>query len=319
MKKVRVSIQEIITTLSVDVVKVYGPVEGKFVDNLADPAHVTTTTLDWVKESNKKKALIIESSPALSIIVDKSIEYTNSVASQGKTLILVDSPRNAIAKVARQFFQERFVDEGIHPTAIIDPEAIIEEGVAIGAYTIIGKVHIGANTQINSGVKIYDGVNIGCNCFIDSGVVLGGQGFGYEIDENGNRFRFPQIGGLVIGNNVDIGANTCIDRGALSDTVIGDYTKIDNLCHIAHNNLIGSNCFITAGTIIAGSTEVGNNVWFGLNSTVKDWCSIKSNAMLGIGAVIIDNVNQGESVLGNPAMDSLQTLKEHVLKMKHKL
>jgi len=299
MKKV--TVQEIINTLGNDVCQVYGTIEGKFIDNLADTEHTTSTTLDWIKASNKKKKSIVEQTPALTIIVDERMEYTQNLKEQGKTLILVKKPRNAIAKIALKFFTETHVEEGVHPTAIIHPEAVLEDGVRVGPYSVIGKAFIGANTQINSGVKIYDGVRIGASCFIDSGVVLGGQGFGYEKDENGNHFRFPQIGKLIIGDHVDIGANTCIDRGALSDTIVGDYTKIDNLCHIAHNNQIGRNCVITAGTVISGSCEIGDNTWLGPNSTINNWCGVGDNCLVGIGTVVIRKIEDDSRVFGVPA------------------
>ena len=150
-------------------------------------------------------------------------------------------------------------------------------------------------------MRLYDDVAIGSNCVIKEGAVIGGTGFGFEVDDEGNHFRFPQLGGVIIGNNVEIGANTCIDRGALSSTVIGDFTKIDNQCHIAHNNKIGRNCIITSGTQIAGSNVIGDNIWFGPNSTIKEWCDIESDSFVGIGSVVIRKVKTGARVFGVPA------------------
>ena len=298
----RVLIKDIISYLGSEVISVRGDYDGVFVDNLADVAHTTLTTLDWVKPTNPRKQIIVESTPARAIIVGEGVDYSDKVKEQSKILIEVQNPRNIIAIVGNHFFAIQHIANGIHPTAVIDPEADIADGVSIGAYSVVGKVKIGKNTRISSRVTIYGDVVIGENCVIETGAVIGSSGgAGYEKDENGNLFRFPQLGKVCIGNYVDIGANTCIERGALSITTIGDYTKIDNLCHIAHNNIIGSNCVITAGTIIAGSNVIGDNVWFGPNSSVKDWAGIESNSLVGMGSVVLSKVKEGTHVFGVPA------------------
>ncbi len=147
-----------------------------------------------------------------------------------------------------------------------------------GSYSIIGDRCI-----IESNVRIYDCVTMGKNCNIKPGAVLGGAGFGFEKDKNGNRFRFPQIGSLIIGDNVEVGSNTCIDRGALSDTIIGNHTKINNLCHIAHNNVIGNNVEIGANCVLIGEIKVGDN------------------SIIAAGSVVIKDVPENVVVAGNPA------------------
>ena len=134
-----------------------------------------------------------------------------------------------------------------------------------------------------------------------AGAVLGGAGFGYERDAEGNMFRFPQIGQLIIGDYVEIGSNTCIDRGALADTVIGDYTKINNLCHIAHNNKIGKNVTITGCVNISGSNVIDDNVWIAPNSSIRGWVHIEEGATVGMGAVVVKNIPAHETWVGNPA------------------
>ena len=146
----------------------------------------------------------------------------------GKILIRVKNPKVALAEVGNHFFVEP-PKPGIHPTAIIDPEAKIGKNVSIGALCVIGKAVIGEGGVLDTNVRVYDDVVLGKGCVVKAGAVLGGAGFGYERDADGNKFRFPQIGQLIMGDYVEVGANTCIDRGALADTVIGDYTKINNL------------------------------------------------------------------------------------------
>lgn len=296
-----VTLEQILEVVQDYVVTVHGPVEGVKIDNLADASHTVPTTLDWVKSSKKNKQEIVENSPAKVIIVDKTVEYSQQVAEQGKTLIVVSvNPRKIIAMISGRYFQQQNTP-GIHPTAIVDPEAVIGNNVYIGPYSIIGKAEIGDNTQIESHVRIYDEVVMGHDCHIYDNVVLGAPGFGVEKDKDGNLFRFPQIGKLIMGDFVDVGTFSSIDRGALSDTMIGDYTKIDSLCKIGHNNVIGKNVVITGCASIAGSNVIEDNVWIGPNSSLIDWGHIGKNAFVGMGAVVSLKVKEGTRVTGNPA------------------
>lgn len=295
MIRKKIFLQEIITFLSDKVINVDGPVQDVFIDNLAEVERVNETTLDWIKPSKVKKQEVAEQSKARVLLVDESVTPI-----YGKTLIHVKSPKVALAQIGNHFFVESWQPD-IHPTAIIHPEAKIGTDCYIGPYSVVGKVIIGAHTYIDSHVQIYDGVKIGHDCVIKSGAVLGGAGFGYEKDEKGNRFRFPQIGQLIIGDYVEIGSNTCIDRGALADTVIGDFTKINNLCHIAHNNKIGKNVIITGCVNISGSNVIDDSVWIAPNSSIRGWVHIEEGATVGMGAVVVKNIPAHETWVGNPA------------------
>ena len=296
----RISVEALLQTLGDGVMKVEGPIEGTFIDNIADVEHTTEHTLDWVNPSKANKQDIAESSRAMVMLVDEAVAYSGTMQQKGKTLIYVKDPKLALVHIGNEFFIEKHVAE-IHPTAIIDPEAIIGENVYIGPFCIVGKAVIGNGTSLAANVRIYDNVKIGRDCYIKEGVVIGGAGFGYVIDENGNRLRFPHIGGVIVGNNVDIGSNSCIDRGALSDTIIEDYVKIANLCQIAHNVRIGCNTMIVACTQISGSCRIGKNVWIGPNVTVRDWRKIGDNALVGIGATVVCDIPDNEVWAGNPA------------------
>ena len=300
MKILKIYINEILSFLGDKVLGVEGPIECAFIDNLSDVERVNDTTLDWINPSKSNKQLIAEQSKAKVLLVDESVCYSQVIAEQCKTLVHVNNPKLALAEVGNHFFVERAVP-GIHPTAIIDPEAQIAKGVTIGAYSVVGKAVIGDRCIIGNNVKVYDDTIIGNDCVIDSGAVLGGPGFGFERDENGNLFRFPQIGQLIIGDHVEVGANSSIDRGALSDTVIGDYTKISNLCHIAHNNKIGKNVVITCGSVISGSNVIEDNVWIAPDTSIRGWVHIGKEAFLGMGAVVVKDVPAGETWAGNPA------------------
>ena len=294
----KIAVNTLLQFLDKSVINVEGPTEDVFVDNIADVEHTNEYTLDWINPNKQNKQTIAENSKAKVIIADENVQYTDSM--KGKTLIYVKNPKLALIHVGNEFFVAK-QQEGIHPTAVIDPEASIGKGVYIGAYCIIGKAIIGSNTVILSNVRIYDNVTIGNNCYIKEGVIIGGTGFGYVIDEEGNRVRFPHIGGVLIGSNVDIGSNSCIDRGALSNTIIEDYVKIANLCQIAHNVKIGNNSMIVACSQISGSCQIGKDVWIGPNVTVRDWRKIDDNALVGIGATVVCDIPDNEVWAGNPA------------------
>jgi UDP-3-O-[3-hydroxymyristoyl] glucosamine N-acyltransferase len=295
-----IDLKDIISFLESELMTVYGEPDSVVVRHLKDPEHVDEFTLDWINPLKPDKQKIAETSKAKVIIADKEVVFSETLKNQGKVLLVVDNPKLAIAKVGNEFFVEK-PTPGIHPSAVIHPDAQIGENVFVGANTVIENCTIGDDTIIDANVHIYSPVIIGKHCSVKSGAVLGGMGFGFEKDENGNLFRFPQIGNLFIGDYVEIGANTCIDRGALSDTVIGDYCKINNLCHIAHNNKIGKNVVITAQVNISGSNVIENDVWIAPNASIRGWLTIGKGATIGMGAVVTKDVPAGETWVGNPA------------------
>jgi len=300
MKIIRINIADIIKYLGNKIQRVDGPVQEVYIDNLADADRVNETTLDWINPSKENKQLIAEMSKAKVLLVDTSVTYSQVLAEQCKTLLHVENPKVALAEVGNHFFVDKPIQE-IHPTAIIDKEAKIGKDVTIGAYCVIGKAVIGDRCNLDSNVRVYDDTVMGKGCVIKSGAVLGGAGFGYERDADGNKFRFPQIGQLIMGDYVEVGANTCIDRGALADTIIGDYTKINNLCHIAHNNKIGRNVSITGCVNVSGSNVIDDDVWIAPNSSIRGWVHIGKGATVGMGAVVVKDIPEGETWVGNPA------------------
>lgn len=144
-------------------------------------------------------------------------------------------------------------------------------------------------------------IGAGCNIHPTAFIALGSEGFGYYYDEDGIPYHRPHFGGVLIGNNVDIGAHSCIDRGMFSDTMIGDGCKIDNLVHIAHNCLIGDNAMIVAGAVICGSVVIGENCWIGAGARIIQKVTIGDGAVIGMGAVVLNNIGPGETWVGNPA------------------
>ena len=176
-----------------------------------------------------------------------------------KTFISVVNPRLAMIDVLNQFFVPLTL-HGIHTATVLGKDVNVHETVSIGPNTVIGhNCYIGQGSVIESNVTVYPGTRIGDRVFVQSGAVIGAGGFGFERDSSGEWLKFPQIGGVLIENDVEIGANACIDRGTLSDTVIGQGTKIDDLSYIDHNVLVGKRCIIVmsflGGSVVVGTTH----------------------------------------------------------------
>lgn len=239
--------------------------------------------------------------------------------------IVVEDPYVGYARLAQLLDSTPLPSDLIHPTAVIDPSAKIGEGCCIGAHTVIesgvilgNNCHLGANgfvgknTIIGSGCKtwanvsIYHGVTIGDNCLFHSGCVIGSDGFGFAPNQ-GTWFKIPQTGGVVIGNKVEVGANTTIDRGALDSTMVGNGCILDNQVHIGHNVIMGEHCAVAANTVFAGSTEIGKNCIIGGACAISGHLTIAQGVTItGMTMVIKDIDSAGVYSSGMPS----QTNKE---------
>ncbi len=228
----------------------------------------------------------------------------------GQTMLRSTDPRGSFARVLAHLHPPPPVDQGIHPTAIIHPTAKIGSNVSIGAYSTVGAhTEIGDNTRVFPQVTIYHDVRIGTNCIIHSGAVIGADGFGFAF--TGEHYeKFPQVGRVEIEANVEIGANTCVDRAALGVTHIGEGTKLDNFVHVGHNVVIGKHVVIAAQTGISGGVEIGDYAIIGGQVGIGDKARIESKAVVGSGAGILTSkiVRAGEPVWGTPA----RPLKEYL-------
>lgn len=219
---------------------------------------------------------------------------------QNKTLILVSNPRLAFIRVMQRYFEEK-IKFGIHPSTVIDEKAKISSNVYIGPNSYIGACEIEENTAIHGNVFVYPNVKIGRNVIIQAGTVIGTSGFSYEKNEQGEFERFPHIGGVIIEDDVEIGSNVSIDRGTIGNTIIGRGTKIDNLCHIAHNVVIGKHCTIIAQSMIGGSTRIGDYSWVSPQACLRDGIKIGKNVVIGMGSIVTKDVEDGWIVFGVPA------------------
>jgi len=229
------------------------------------------------------------------------------VESSTLSIIRLSNPRFAFAQITSDFLIEK-KKLYIHESTIIHPHTDIAENVGIGPFSLIESgVIIGKNSSIGNHVTIKAGTSIGENTVIKSGAIIGDQGFGFGFNQTKKPKRIQHSGGVIIGKEVEIGANCVVCAGTISPTLIEDAVKIDDLVFIAHNCKIGSQTMIVAGTVICGSVTVGANCWVGPNSSVIEAISIGDNTKIGIGAVITNDVTNGKKMMGLNAL-SLKNL-----------
>jgi len=273
---------------------------SKIISNVSSVENATPDDLIFIKDSKYKKD--IASTKAGAIIINEIPQDSSQ-----QNFIVVDNPQLAFVTVAEQFNSSLYTQAGIGKSTALSESAIIGENVSIGNFVSVGEnvrigndVYIGSGTQIadncviGSGTVIFQNVVIGRNCHVGAGcrihpgVVIGADGFGLVKDKVYWR-RIPQLGNVVIGDNVDIGANTTIDRGTLDDTVISEGVKLDNLIQIGHNVRIGPNTVIAAHTAIAGSSRIGANCEIGGCVGIMDHSTVGDNILIGGGSVISGN------------------------------
>lgn len=250
-------------------------------------------------------------------------------APAGTTLLITPSPRGNIVKILGEIYREkpRFgidrnanVERGVFfrkrrtvyvgQFATIERGAVIEADVKIYPGAYIGRnVTIGAGTIIQTGVHI-ENATIGENCIINAGAVIGKDGFGYTR-QNGHNIFIPHVGRVILGNRVSVGANTCIDRGAMTDTRIGDGTKIDNLCQIAHGVVIGCECFLASGVGLAGGVVVGDRALLAGHVGVANGVHIGNDTEIGANSGVFRDVPDGERHMGYPAAKGTEFMRHY--------
>jgi UDP-3-O-[3-hydroxymyristoyl] glucosamine N-acyltransferase len=235
------------------------------------------------------------------------------VNQSGRTAIRVRDPRAAMARAIVRLHPPAKPDAGIHPTAVIGTEVHIGEGASIGAGCVIGdRVHIGEGTILYPQVTIYHDVRIGREAILHSGCVIGADGFGFVFTGDAYE-KFPQIGRVELGDRVEIGANSCVDRAALGVTSIGEGTKLDNLVHVGHNCRIGRHVVVAAQTGFSGGVVVEDYAVIGGQVGIGDKARIESKAVLGSGSGVLTSkiVRAGQVMWGTPA----RPLKEYLAQL----
>lgn len=263
-----------------------------------------------------KLALLRSFTPIPRLISTAPGRYHFSVCSIDEAPSLGSSTRTeGRANINHQEFQKWHNGGGMfHKTACIESTTLIEIGAVVHSECVVAaNVHIGSGTIVGPAVKIGESTKIEYNvsvtnctigdaCFIHNGVCIGQDGFGFFVDEHGNMMKKPQMLSARIGNHVEIGANTCIDRGSWRDTIIGDHSKIDNLVQIGHNVVIGKNCILCGQVGIAGSVTMGDYVTLAGRVAVRDHVSIVSKVRLAANSVVTKDIKEPGDYGGFPAV-----------------
>ncbi|MGB8191623.1 MAG: UDP-3-O-(3-hydroxymyristoyl)glucosamine N-acyltransferase [Chitinophagaceae bacterium] len=306
MSPIRVSVKQMLGVLGPETV-VLGS-HDVIISQVKPAEEADDMSLVWMRTQPKDINSFIAENPApLFILPLPAPEGLNVPVA--KTVVFVNDSRLAAVTILASFFRNRPA-WGAHPTAVIHPEAEIHPETYVGPNTFVGRCSIGKGSILYGNNYLYDGVKLGNDVTVHAGTVIGADGFGYQPGEDKEWLKFEHTGGVVIGNGVEIGANTCIDRGALGDTVIRDGTKIDNLVHIAHNVQIGRHCLVIAHAMIGGSCVIGDHAWIAPNAGIIQKTSIGPGATVGLGAVVLEQVPAGETWAGVPARKIGQTNKK---------
>jgi UDP-3-O-[3-hydroxymyristoyl] glucosamine N-acyltransferase len=308
-----------------------GYVEGDkdiTVNNISKIEEGVPGTLSFL--ANPKYTEYIYSTNSSIVLVSKTFNAENKI---NATLIRVDDPYKAFASLLELYSLSKNQKSGISPKAVIEESAKTGENVYLGANVYIGEntiikdnvkiypntyigdnVEIDENTTIFSGVNIYSESIIGKNCTIHSGTVIGGDGFGFAPQSKSEFVKIPQIGNVIIEDNVEIGANTCIDRATMGSTIIKKGVKLDNLIQVGHNVIIGENTVIAAQTGVSGSTKIGKNCMIGGQVGFAGHLTICDNVKIGAQAGIIKDITtEGAVLIGSPVQDMRQFFKNTVL------
>jgi UDP-3-O-[3-hydroxymyristoyl] glucosamine N-acyltransferase len=300
-----------------------GTIEGDDNVDITDLSGIESARQgDLTFATDEDKLRLAEGSSTTCVLTTKTSRKST------KTLIRVNNPKLAFLIAYNAFHAAASADPFIHPTvAILDSVTLgknvrigshvsIEENVVIGDHTTIesGAVikkncKLGEHCQIHPNVVLHENVILKNKVVLHSGVIVGSDGFGYVRDRD-KIYKFPQLGTVVIEDSVEIGANCTIDRGSLGCTMIGEGTKIDNLCHIAHNVKIGKNVIMAAQCGIAGSSVIGDNVTMSGHVAVIDNVTIGQNVNVGGQSAIIGNIEDNASIWGSPARGVRQTKKQ---------
>lgn len=276
---------------------------------------------------NKKYEKVWEKSKACAAIVNEDVAIEPG---ENRAFIKVKNADLAMSQILSLFAPPTpLFSIDIHPTAVVDKSAVVGNGAQIGAGCYIGpKVILGENVTIYPNVTILDDCSIGNNTVIWSGTVIrersiigndcifhpnatiGADGFGFRPDPERGLVKIPQIGNVIIGNNVEIGANSCVDRGKFSSTVLGDGCKIDNLVQIGHNCKLGRFCIMAGNSGLAGSVTLGDGVIIGGSASIKDHTTIGDGAIVGAGSGVTGDIPPGKVMLGYPAVEARDALKQ---------
>ena len=264
--------------------------------------------------SNPKYTQYIYDTKATIVLVNEDLELEHPVSC---TLIRVKNAYECVAKLMQMYAQSLPKKTGVDPLAFVSPSAQIGKDVYIGPFTYVGEgVKIGDGTRIYPNVTIYDGSQIGKNVTIHAGAVIGADGFGFAPNTEGYE-KIPQLGIVIIEDDVEIGANTCVDRSTMGQTIIHQGVKLDNLIQVAHNCEIGENTVMSAQVGMAGSTKIGAWCMVGGQAGFSGHIHVADRTMVGAQCGVIGNTKgDGETLIGSPAVNPKMYFKARALDAK---
>ncbi len=246
----------------------------------------------YVKKDPVNAADRIRNSNATLVITETAVR-AHLTEKPNQVVVFADNAKLTVVKILNALCEEvspAFLPPGQIPSSTyLGPNVVIEDNCTIGE-----------NCRLVGNIYIYSNTTIGNNVVIKPGAVIGGQGFGY-VNDNGRQVLFPHIGGVVIEDEVRVGSSTCIDRGALGNTVLKQGCRIDNLVHIAHNVVVGRNSLVIANAMVAGSVTIGDNSWVSPSASILDGISIGNEAMIGLASCVLKSVPDNTVVYGVPA------------------
>jgi len=311
--------------------QVNGTLLGNGDQQISGPEHIEKSEHHHVTFIGcRKYGKLWNNSSAGAAIINENLDL---LPGEGRSFIKVKNVDLAIAKVLEMYDPgPPVLEEECHPSAVVHVSVKIGKNCKIGAGCYVGKnvilgdgvvlypnvtifdeVEIDTHTTIWSGTVIRERCKVGAHCILHNNVSIGADGFGYCPSEGKvGLTKIPHIGNVVIGNQVEIGANSTVDRGKFSSTIIGDGCKIDNLVQIGHNSVLGRFCIMAGSSGLAGSVTLGDGVIIGGSASIKDHVTIHSGAVVAAGSGVIGDVPAGKTVLGYPAGDSREVLKQWV-------
>ena len=296
----KINIDELLNSVG-EVSRVLGD-KGRYVSNVAPIHEAGSESVTFCNERAEKGLKMIRKSNAGVVICYADMQFAEEDYVE-RTLILVSRPRTAFIRIMKRFFLEEPVEYGISPTAIVDRKAEIHPHVYIGPHCYIGRCKIGEGTIVHGNNHIYSNTEIGKDVIIQAGTVIGAETITARRDAEGEVERFPQIGGVIIKDDVRMGSNISISRGTMGNTIIGQGTIIGALCDIGHDVIIGSHCTIIAHVMLGGAVRIGDYSQVSMSAVIRSKIEIGSKVLVGMGAVVTKNVPDGKIVFGVPAKE----------------
>ena len=268
--------------------------------------------MTWVGERAGDLVQTINGCTATLVVAhDSVVSRSSELEMSKKCIVATPRPRLVFSRLACALLADH-PNPGIHPTAVVHPNATIAPTASVGPFTYVGNASIGDATIVDGHVYIYDKVTIGKNCIIRSHCSIGAHGSGYEKDENGTWIGFPQMGATVLEDEVEVGANSYVARGALGETRIKRGTKIGLSVCVGHNVYVGEHSMILSNAVVGGSALLGPRTWISIGAVLRNGIKLGAGCKVTMGAVVYKDAPEGSTIAGNPGREISKALSGNV-------